>query len=214
MKKIVMSLLTATVLMSLPAAAAPVTREKVRETLSAEIKIDTAKAATKVEIDTATREMARLAPGADSAGLGGVLHTNLGEIPVAKIALAVAQSSKVLDDSTKVGSNHDESTKEMINAVHNANLAYAKGLSEVASRISDANSEAGQAVAKVLVQGREIASGRMDVKQAQSYTAMMEAMFDVLSGPGKKSSEQALEEGLARMGLDKAAKIKELISCK
>jgi hypothetical protein len=214
MKKITISVLAASLLMALPSVAAVVTRDVVKETLSREIKIDETATHTAKDLSLAQTALSRIAKiNVESAGLNKTLSTNLGEIKVVNIAKAIDQSARVMADSTKISNEQDAKAIEILKTIEASNQAYAEGLSLVSAKISDINSEGGKAVAKILVMGRETALGNLDVKQSESYTKMMRAMTEALRQGQAKTSEDALDKGLVQMGMDKAQKIKELVSC-
>lgn len=209
-----MSVLAVSVLMALPAAAAPMSRENVRDVLSREAKVDEKIEIKGHEAAVLHSSLSRVAKSSvDSSGLSVVLETNLGKVQVLAIAKAIDLSDRAISDSTKIANDKDAKASELLKAIEASNQTYAEGMSIVAGKLHDATSEAGQAVSKVLVMGREIARGNLDVKQAESYEKMMRAMTDVLKSGQARTSEEALDKGLEQMGMDKAQKRKELVSC-
>ena len=152
-----------------------------------------------------------------TSALNRGLQTNEGSLSVIQVASVIVKSSNTLKDSRQVGTNLDKGALEMKSSIESSNQAFIQGLGIVVSKIDNENSDAGKAVAKILMMGREIAQGKLStVEQVRSYDELMRAVTQLLETKAAKTSEEALTMALKNLGLNKEQadqKLKDLLGC-
>lgn len=217
MKKTFTALLISSVLISLTAAAAGGMKAiELSDILNKDVKVAQDAQIKSLKAEGLSDAMGKISRGgaADKATLAIVLQTNEGDLAVADVARALVSSHTTLNDSIKVSNDLSPEAIALKKAVESGNEAYAQGLGVIASRISDNKTDAGKAVAKVLMMGKEVAAGNLSVAESGSYETLVRGMTSLLKTGQAKTAEEALQATLKSLGFDVAAKIQELLGCK